>query len=212
MHTSKRLLFVFETVLLLLSTPFLLFPTVVPEATLLALLGLVVGWVVYWIVERQPLPPTPLNGALLLWGVALAVGIAVTAFPELTLPKATGLILGLAVWRYFVVMIQGQNDLRWALVGSAAVGLGVMGLGAISARWYYKIPGLQNLVTVLPPQLLSLPEAPQAGVSANQLAGVVVFYLPVAVAAVLFYVETWGLKLLGGARAVKSCWAASLLC
>ncbi|MEA3308582.1 MAG: O-antigen ligase family protein [Chloroflexota bacterium] len=192
MHISKRLLSVFETVLLAVSTPFLLFPHVAPTATLLALLGLVVVWSVYWIVERHPLPSTPMNGALLLWGVAVVVGIAVTAFPELTLPKATGLILGLAVWRYLVVMIQGQNDFRWALVGSAAVGLGIMGLGAFSARWYYKVPGLQNLVTVLPPQLLSLPEAPQAGVSTNQLAGVVAFYLPVALAAVLFFVERWG--------------------
>ncbi len=176
---------ILETLLLLGSAPFLLFPTVHPVGTLAALLLPALWWLLRPLLERRPLPATPFNGALLLWGMALGVGVGVTAFPELTLPKATGLLLGLAAWRYLVLVVTDRRRLRWAVAGFIVVGLVIAAVGVLSARWGAKVPGLAPLLQRLPPQLLSLPEAPDAGVSANQLAGALALYLPLALAGLL---------------------------
>ncbi|MCD6344190.1 MAG: O-antigen ligase family protein [Anaerolineae bacterium] len=176
---------VIETLLLGAGAPFLLFPTLRPTVTVGVLALFALWWLARWGLERRPLPPTPFNGALLLWGSAVAVGIAVTAIPALTLPKATGLILGLATWRYLALTLHNRRDVRWGLAGLILVGLSIAGVGLLSVRWSVKIPFMQTWIARLPQQILALPEGPEAGVSANQLGGVLAFYLPLALAAAL---------------------------
>jgi len=176
--------FVVETTLLGAGAPFLLFPTLRPTVTVGVLALFVLWWLARWRLERRPLPPTPFNGALLLWGSAVAVGIAVTAVPALTLPKATGLILGLATWRYLALTLHNRRDARWGLAGLILVGLGIAGVGLLSVRWSVKIPFMQAWIARLPQQMLALPEGPGAGVNANQLGGVLAFYLPLTLAGV----------------------------
>jgi putative inorganic carbon (HCO3(-)) transporter len=176
---------VIETLLLGLSAPFLLFPTLRPTVTVGVLALFALWWLARSGLERRPLPPTPFNGALLLWGSAVAVGIAVTAVPALTLPKATGLILGLATWRYLALTLHNRRDVRWGLAGLILVGLSIAGVGLLSVHWSVKIPFMQAWIARLPQQMLALPEGPEAGVSANQLGGVVAFYLPLALAVAL---------------------------
>ena len=45
------------------------------------------------------LPVTPFSGALLLFAATVGVGVLASAYPDLTLPKATGLILGMGLFR-----------------------------------------------------------------------------------------------------------------
>ena len=113
---GSRRIFWLESTTLLVSAPFLLFPDRVPVVTALALVLLCANWLFYWRATGEALPSTPLNGALLLWNVGILTGIVVTADPDLTLPKATGLILGFAVWRYFAVIIIERKQL-WLAVG-----------------------------------------------------------------------------------------------
>jgi putative inorganic carbon (HCO3(-)) transporter len=168
---------------LLAAAPFLLFPTVMPALTVVVLLALALMWIVRGIADRAPLPPTPLNGVLLIWTLMLGIGILVTALPDLTLPKATGLILGLAVWRTLTYTVTDRGRLRWAVIGFMALGLGMTGLGVLTTDWPAKIPLLRDLLALLPDRLLQLPEAPQAGVHANELGGTVVFYFPLVLSA-----------------------------
>ena len=163
-----------EGMLLLLAAPFLLFPTQSYIGACLALLLLAAVWLWRW----RHFPPTPFNLTLLLWGVALLVGIAVTADPDQTLPKATGLILGLAVWRYAALYLSERRRLAWGWLAFILLGLGFVALGAISANWYNKIPLLSVAVAWLPANLLQLPGAPTAGVQLNQLAGTILLILP----------------------------------
>ena len=128
--------------------------------------------------DKRFWPQTPLNGAMLLWCVMVGVGIAVTAFPDLTLPKATGLLLGIAVWRYLTIFVSSSHRLRWALAGFATLGLVMAALGFLATNWPSKIPGLQTLLTYVPESLVALPEAPTSGVHANQLGGTLVLYFP----------------------------------
>jgi len=163
---------------LVLTAPFLLFPTVKPLWTAAALVVILLTWLARGILTKSPWPQTPLNGALLVWSVMVGVGVLVTAMPELTLAKATGLFLGIAVWRYCVYFLRAPGRLRWMTLGFLLLGLALTALGVLTTNWPSKIPFLQTLLAYLPKRLLALPEASAAGVHANQLGGTVVFYFP----------------------------------
>ena len=171
--------------LLIIATPFLLFPSMKPTGTLAALLLLLAGWIVRWVVERRPGIPTPFNGALLLWSVTVAVGILVTAFPAVTLPKATGLILGLAVYRYLVSMIQGPRQLRLAVMGLILLGIAITLAGVVSVQWPEKVPFVTQRFGFSIPRLLDLPGGSESGISANQFGGTLVIFFALLLAGTL---------------------------
>jgi putative inorganic carbon (HCO3(-)) transporter len=170
-----------EGVVLFLATPFLLFPAFSSPATAAALLVIALTWIVNW----RRFPQTPLNGALLIWGLSLAVGILVSADPDLTLPKATGLILGLAAWRYTSLFVTDARRLRWAGAAYLLLALGFVLLGILGADWRLKIPWLASVINLAPSALLRLPEAPNEGVQLNQLAGTLLLALPLTVSLAL---------------------------
>jgi putative inorganic carbon (HCO3(-)) transporter len=170
--------------LLALAAPFLLFPGRWPAVTcgMLAALGLI--WLLSWFLGRNSWPVTPFNSALLLFALMVAVGIVITPLPELTLPKATGLILGLAVFRFIGLWANSRRWLIAMLFLFCLVGLGILMVGLLGSNWGAKIPSLQPLVARLPRLAVELPDAPDAGISPNQLAGALIVYLPLAVLSV----------------------------
>jgi putative inorganic carbon (HCO3(-)) transporter len=174
---------VIEFLLIALAAPFLLFPAQVPIATLAAFALLVLAWL-WSITRRRPWPVTPFNGVLLPFAVMVAVGIIVSGHPDVTLSKATGLVLGLGLFRWAAAM-QGQKALALALAAYFVAALGVWGAGLLGTGWLLKIPALQVWLDWLPRRLISLPGAPSAGISPNQLAGVLAFLLPLPVALAL---------------------------
>ena len=165
-----------EAFLFLFVTPFLLFPSLTTVGTLLACVGVIVIWL-------RPLPPTPFNLLLLLWCLMLGVGILVSADPVLTLPKATNLILGLTIWHIITRLPPHYGVLTWGLAGFALLGLGFVGLGALSTDWVFKVPFLEQFIQRLPDSLIQLPESREAGTHANQLAGTILIYWPLFLAA-----------------------------
>ena len=185
-----------ETAVLLIATPFLLFPTSFWPGTLLALCLLLLSWI--WPAAASPRWPwanTPLNATLLLWSFCLLGGILVSADPDLSLPKLTGLLLGIAVWRYLTWPLPSRY-LPAVVVIFVALGLGFTGIGVLSANWVVKIPVLARW---LPPRLLVLPTAAEAGIQTNQLAGTILIYLPLL------------LSLVGLSSAIRSQWLRPFL-
>jgi putative inorganic carbon (HCO3(-)) transporter len=177
-----------EGVILLLCTPFLLFPTVSFPATFLALLFILIIWLAPLFLKKWTLPPaTPFDVTLLLFGLMLIVAILVTADPDLTLPKTTGLILGLAAWRFSNRAVQTE----WQVYGATAVyiliGFGFIFLGILGATWLNKIPVLSQILALLPVGLIALPGS-GAGVHPNQLAGTLLFLFPFFLALLLGWV------------------------
>lgn len=188
-----------ESGLLVVTAPVLLFPTVRPSLTVIALALLVLSWLsALW--QRRPWPVTPFNGALLWFAIMVGVGISVTAYPLLTLPKATGLILGLATFRILAGLPPTPTWRRMATLGLIALGSSITLVGLLGAQWYSKVPALSALIARLPPKVLSLPEAAAEGVSANQLAGVVASYWP---AALTWLVYTWSNRRYGSGLAAS---------
>ena len=171
---------------LALAAPFLLFPSVRSELTVGALILLVVYWIVQLTADRRALARTPFHGAMLIWALMTGIGTLVSAFPDVTLPKATGLLLGAAVWQFLARTVTDRRLLRWAVIGLWAFGLAVTVVGVISVRWPEKVPFVSRWVDIaLPSTAVELPGGPESGVSANQLAGMLVFYLPLPMSRLL---------------------------
>lgn len=175
-----RAVWLIEGGVLVAASPFLLFPTVYMPGTIVAMLLLVFNWIGEWWLEKRPFPPTPLNLPLLVFLLMFTSAILITADPHLTLPKTTSLLLGIALWHYLTRLNLCSTQIAWAALSYCLIGAGFTLLGALGANWLNKIPFLYNLLILLPVQLIRLPGA-DAGVHANELAGTILFYLPLLV-------------------------------
>lgn len=200
-----------ELVVLLVSAPLLLFPTIQPLLTAGALLLLAGWWLYFWYKNHIPLPTTPFNTVMLLWVIAVAAGTLVSADPELTISKATGLILGAAVWRCLVITMSTWKRLWVGLIALIAVGMGMVGLGVISANWAFEVALVQRLLPILPPQLIQLPDAPDLGVHRNELAGVTLFVFPLFLALAIGYRSLPRPRLAGPVAAIGTILLAIIL-
>jgi putative inorganic carbon (HCO3(-)) transporter len=171
-----------ELLALAVAAPLLLFPSLRPAWTAGALIGLTGIYLLRLLVRREPWPVTPFNGALLLFALTIPVAVWASALPELTLPKLTGLILGLAAFRAVAFSAHDRRTLLLAVAAFALVGLGIWAVGFLGAGWSTKFAWFAPVVRRLPRALTALPGTADSGINANQLAGAVVLYLPVALA------------------------------
>ncbi len=162
-----------EPLYVLAIAPLLLFPTFRPLWTVAALGGLALLWLLRAVLRRETWPVTPFNAALLVFCLALPLAVWASPVPELTIPKLTGVILGLAALRAVAFSVRTRRDLVAALAVLAAVGLAIWALGVLGMR----LAPLQPLTQRLPAALVSLPGAEQ-GINPNQLAGALMLLLP----------------------------------
>lgn len=169
----RRRKFWLSAALLLLAAPLLLFPTFSAIGTLLALTA-----VLLILLINRPLTLTAIHLPLILFGLMIIISILVTADPDLTLPKATGLILGLASWYLLLTAVHSQRHLKLSLLCFLLLALGFTALGTLSTNWVIKVPLLEQIVQQLPRALVALPESPESGVQANQLAGTILMFWP----------------------------------
>ena len=179
-QTLARWYFRLEVVVLLLAAPLLLIPDYFPVATAAVLLALGIVWL--FSVYIQPLPSTPFNLLLALWGLAIIIGILASADPQETLPKATGLILGLGAWR-LIVMTANSRQAFYGLLGlTFLIVFGFSFIGIFGLQELSKIPTLTQLN---PFSSDLLPGLEGRSVHPNQLAGLITLFLPLLVSLLL---------------------------
>ena len=171
-----RILVILEGIALLVAAPALWFPERMPLAAAALMIALAAIWLIALLYT--PFPATPFNLALLLWCLALIAGITVTADPAETLPKALGLVLGLAIWRYLVIAIAARRHVFLAVGVWILMGLGFTLIGLFGLREMPKIPALAALNPV---QAVTLPGLEAIAVHPNQLAGLICLILPLLV-------------------------------
>jgi len=161
-------------VLLALGAPLLLFPSPGRSPALLIVPAV---WIVAWVAGREPLPRTPLNGTLLLLSLMVLVSTYATYDMAISLPKISGMVLAIGV--FYAVAREGQRPGGWWLsfLAFLGMGLGVAGLGLLGTRWLVKVSFLTPITSRLPTRLTGLPGAEQ-GISANQLAGALLWVMP----------------------------------
>jgi len=170
-----------EWVILGVTAPLLLLPSSRPTLTVVALALLSLYWL-FQIARREPWPTTPFSAPLLVFAIMAALSVLITTAPELTLPKATGMVLGLALFRS-AARLQGRQRLTWALAGLLVASMGVWALGLMDLAWPAKLPLVQGLLDRIPRNIADLPGSPAGGVSPNQLAGTLALVIPLALAA-----------------------------
>jgi putative inorganic carbon (HCO3(-)) transporter len=166
----------------LVALPFLMFPTVKPVLTAICLVGLCLIWVLATIIRWSPGPQTPFNGVMLPLFFMVAVGTGISAFPELTLSKASGLIIGFALWRFLSYAITDHQRLQWAVIGFLVLCAGMTLVGILASDWPAEVPLLRQVATFLPESLIQLPESTSTK-HANQLGGTVLIYYPLVLSA-----------------------------
>jgi putative inorganic carbon (HCO3(-)) transporter len=173
-----------EPAVVILAAPLLWFPAPRPAWTAAALAALLAVWLLRWIGTGRPGARSPLDLALLLFALMIPVGVWASAFPAWTVPKLTGLILGLAAFRAVVNVATGARSVRAAVVLFLLLGLALAGVGLLGAFWTNKLPWLGSYTARLPRLIQGLPGA-EYGVHPNELGGTMLFFLPVALAAAL---------------------------
>ncbi|MFN2181573.1 MAG: O-antigen ligase family protein [Candidatus Promineifilaceae bacterium] len=178
-----------EGLILLAAAPFLLFPERFILLTALFLILLATLWLAPLLAVRSPLiPPTPFNAALCVFGLALCIAILVTSDPDLTLSKATGLILGLGVWRYLVLAIRQRTQVGWAMAAYLAIGLGFIAFGLLNADWVLK----SSSQVSLPALSAASSDANNGGIHPNQIAGTITLVLPLLAALLISSISQAG--------------------
>ena len=182
---------------LVLAAPFLLFPSPKRSAFLLIVPGL---FLLHWLTNKvsqsgeaakaQPaprnlapiLPSTPLNGPLLLMMVMVLVSLWASNDISFSLPKVSGLVLGLGA--FFAVVRESEHPHGWLSgllafigIGSAIATLGILGTSNFSNKFVLFIPITSRL-----PRIFTGLAGAQAGINSNEVAGALTWLLPVMIA------------------------------
>jgi putative inorganic carbon (HCO3(-)) transporter len=156
---------------LLLATPFLMFPTLTDAGVVAALLLVLLSWLAGW----RRTPPSAMNLALAPFLLMVGVGASVSADVALTMPKVTNIILGVTLWRF--VRLYPTSLVAWPGYLAAAGGMAM--LGGLATDWPSKLQFLPGVLETLEANQVRIPESPARGIQANQLAAVLLLLLPV---------------------------------
>ena len=161
---------------LILLSPFLLFITA--ERWWL-LLGIPAIWLASWLIRGFPIPSTPLNISVGIIGGMTILSLLITPDLELSLPKASGLFLGLAALYVIVDVSCLSKGVAVIVGGLIALGVGVSTLGFLGMQWLEKIGPLAPVTASLPRFISGLPGAAE-GFHPNEVAGALLWIIPLA--------------------------------
>lgn len=189
-----------EPLYLIAIAPLLLFPGFRPAWTAVALGGLALLWTARGLIRRETWPVTPYNVALLVFCLSIPVAVAVSPARELTIPRLTGLILGIGALRAVGFSARTPYGLRLALLVFGLVGLAIWSVGLLGVGLSLAHPIMQKL----PPSFWQIIAGDDQAVNPNVLAGGIVPYLPVSVTLAAYCVKMrrWGWAALLGFAAL----------
>ncbi len=189
---------------LTLAAPFLLFPS--PKRSL-AMLVVPALFLLHWLAvnakkqqvpinngdktQSRPsiIPRTPLNGALLLLGVMVLVSMWATFDINYSLPKITGILLGVCI--FFAVVREGVSPRGWvlSLLTFLGIGLGVATLGVLGTSWFTNKISLFDPIIDRLPRLITGLQGAESGFHPNEVAGALIWVVPpiMAVSIILLF-------------------------
>lgn len=177
-----------EWLLLALCSPLFLFPS--PARSFILLL-IPLLWLARYTATGHFVAPTPLTGTLLL--LLVMVGISLYATPDVvfSFPKVAGVLFGVALFYAVITAVSYTPHRLW--VGIAilwAGGTGVALISLVGTNWSEKVQGLGWLTARLPGPFITLPGA-EDGFHPNQVAGTLLWVLPVALAGTVVLLRNW---------------------
>ncbi len=152
-------------------------------------------WLLHWVVvcwewrvasrqssPEQPAQPsafpiTPLNGPLLLLTLMVLVSLWATYDIAISLPKVSGMVLGLGVYFAVVRAAERPHGYFLSLLAYLGLGLGIAALGVIATGFTSKITLLDPLMSRLPRFITGL-KGLESGFHPNEVAGALIWVLP----------------------------------
>ncbi len=167
-----------EAPLLVALAPLLLFPK---STAGLAMLGVVGLWLARWMAHGRLIRRTTLDIPILVILVMVLVSLLVTFNQGLSIPKVTGVVLGIAVFYTMVEKIEGETAIWWGLALFIAIGCGIGMLGLIGMSRFPKIGPMAWLIPRLPRVVIQLPGSPEDGFHPNQVAGAMLWLFPLLI-------------------------------
>ncbi len=176
-----------ELLFVALLAPLLLFPG---QTHGLAMAGIPLLWGLRWLDQRHFIRRTPLDWSICLLLFMVMVSFLVTFDPELSLPKITGVVLGIACYYGVAARLEQPRDIWLGVAFMIAVGCGVAGMSLLGTSWFDKIPVFGQVARLLPTVIRGLPGSPPDGFQPNQVAGALVWLLP------LMFILLWNHKIL----------------
>jgi putative inorganic carbon (hco3(-)) transporter len=164
-----------ELLFLLFLAPFLFFPG---SGRHVAIVALPLLWVVRWIAHRRFIPRTPADGSLLLLLLMVVVSLWATFDVGLSLPKVTGVLLGVAIYYALVEQANNRRGMLFSVFLLIMVTSLMAAVGLFTTNWAAKFPAFAPLISRLPAYVLALPASPPEGFNPNGIAGAILFALP----------------------------------
>ncbi|MEI7770045.1 MAG: O-antigen ligase family protein [Chloroflexales bacterium] len=164
-----------ELLFIALLAPLLLFPA---STYGLAMAGVPLLWGLRWLDQRHFIRRTPLDWSICLLLLMVMVSSMVTFDPALSLPKITGVVLGVACYYGLAARLEQPREIWLGIAFMIAVGCGVAMLSLLGTSWFDKIPAFGSVARLLPVAIRSLPGSPADGFQPNQVAGALVWLLP----------------------------------
>jgi putative inorganic carbon (hco3(-)) transporter len=164
---------------LLLLLPFLLFPNG-PQALFLLVIPLL--WLLRRPIDGYFVPPTPLNGVIALLLFMVLVSLYATFDIELSMPKIAGMVLGVAIFYGAVAYGRSRSNGLWHLVTAVLlIGFGMSLVGLVGTPWRGPFTFLNAWQSALPIDM-AIPGTVTGTINPNEMAGVLNWLLPLAVA------------------------------
>lgn len=168
-----------ELLFVALLAPLLLFPG---STSGLAMVGVPLLWGLRWLDQRRFIRRTPLDWSIFLLLLMVLFSSMSTFDPDLSLPKVTGLVLGVATYYGLAARLERPRDIWLGVAFVVAVGCGVACISLLGTNWFQKLPVLGPLSMRLPVAIRGLPGSPPDGFHPNQVAGALVWLLPLLLA------------------------------
>lgn len=163
-----------EWALLALMAGFLIFPS---PARSLAMLLAPTLWISRRVARGRFIDRTPLDWAILLLVLMVLVSHFASFDLAYSLPKITGIILGLSL--YYGLVHHCRDRKAWGLAATV-FGLGGLAIGALAllgTSWYPKFAIFDPILALVPPRIAGLPGA-KVGFHPNEVAGALLWVTP----------------------------------
>jgi len=180
-----------ELWLLAIAAPTLMFPEILPKAAVVAgLILLSLLWLVRWVARGYATVRTPLDVPILGLVAMLPVSLYASVNLQLSLPKLTGIILGVATFYSIVNTVRTKRGI-WLIAGLFLLaGVGVSLLSLIGTDWIAtKFPIFAPIYKRIPQLIRGLTRSPGGGFHPNEVGGTLILFIPLALSLLLAMVR-----------------------
>ena len=151
-----------------------------PQAFLLLVVPFL--WLLRWLAMGHFVPGTAYNGAIALLMLMVLVSLYATFDIELSMPKIAGMVAGVAIFYMAVSYGRSRQYGMWHVVTAVLLfGVGMSAVGLIATPWRGPFTFLNQVQNALP-QSITVPGTVSGTVNPNEMAGVLDWVLPLAVA------------------------------